>query len=99
MSQLLYSTVPATPPLLVPLCFVTAWSFILLLAWNIGFMIRSAVNQGVKMHKIPCANCQYFVRSYHLKCTVNPDIALSEAAIDCPDYQDSRTSTRSAQGI
>jgi hypothetical protein len=39
------------------------------------------------MHQIPCANCQFFTGDYHLKCPIHPAIALSEAAIGCPDYR------------
>jgi RNA polymerase subunit RPABC4/transcription elongation factor Spt4 len=39
------------------------------------------------MHQIPCANCQFFTRDYHLKCTVHPAQALTEEAIGCGDFE------------
>jgi hypothetical protein len=39
------------------------------------------------MHEIPCNGCQFFTNDYRLKCTVHPQIANSEAAINCRDYQ------------
>lgn len=87
MFPLLYSTVPATSPLLMPLCFVMAWTFLVLLVWSTWLMIRDAIYRSRQMHKVPCAGCQFFTKDYHLKCTVHPDIALSEKAIGCPDYQ------------
>lgn len=50
-------------------------------------MFRDATVQASRMHKIPCANCKFFTSNYSLKCTVHPAIALSESAINCPDYQ------------
>ncbi|WAL59781.1 hypothetical protein [Thermocoleostomius sinensis] len=50
-------------------------------------VLQEAVHHAGKMHKIPCAKCQFFTGNYQLKCTVHPSIALSEAAIDCPDYR------------
>ncbi|WP_348251226.1 hypothetical protein [Leptolyngbya subtilissima] len=40
------------------------------------------------MHKIPCAECRYFTNDHRLKCPIHPKIALSESAIDCPDFED-----------
>ena len=52
-----------------------------------------ALKQGFqhlrRLHQIPCSRCAYFTGDYRLKCTVDPFSALTEAAIDCPDYQPS----------
>lgn len=50
-------------------------------------MLADSVAKAKQMHNIPCANCQYFTGDYRLKCTIQPHAALSEAAIDCPDYR------------
>jgi hypothetical protein len=39
------------------------------------------------MHQIPCARCRYFTNDYRLKCSVHPQIANTEGAINCRDYQ------------
>lgn len=35
---------------------------------------------------IPCRGCRYFNNNPYLKCTVNPTVVLTEAALDCSDY-------------
>jgi len=56
---------------------------------RLGFWstIRDSVSTSKRLHQIPCTNCQYFTGDYRLKCTVQPSIANSEAAIECSDYQ------------
>lgn len=49
-------------------------------------MILVGFGKAREMHRIPCADCQYFTGDYTLKCTVHPSTALSEDAINCPDY-------------
>jgi hypothetical protein len=66
-----------------------------LLAWGITFMMfwmvirqcQTGIVSVRRLHKVPCYQCQYFTNSHYLKCTVNPELAASEAAIDCQDYQ------------
>jgi len=72
--------------ILVPLCFVLSWLVVIMVCWNLWSACRQGLAQARRMHQIPCANCQFFTGNYYLKCTVRPDIALSEAAIDCSDY-------------
>nr|WP_278002594.1 hypothetical protein [Nodosilinea sp. FACHB-13] len=74
---------------LVPFCFVVAWLMIGLTLWNLVITIRDGVNRATVMHKIPCAECRYFTNDHRLKCPIHPKIALSESAIDCPDFEDS----------
>jgi hypothetical protein len=73
-------------PLLVPVCFVMAWSSVLMVVWRLFAMTRDTVNRAKQMHQIPCPDCQFFTGDYNLKCPVHPMSALSEDAIDCPDY-------------
>ncbi len=91
MFQLLHAFVQAfvqvIRPYWVPICFVAAWGIVILLAWSLLAALRDAIARGQKMHQIPCANCQFFTHDYHLKCTVHPAQALSEAAINCGDFE------------
>lgn len=72
---------------LVPICFITAWSIIILVSWSLWSATKESVKTAQTMHKIPCANCQFFTNNYRLKCTVHPSTANTEEAIDCCDYQ------------
>ncbi len=86
MLQLLYLLIHALQPILVPLCFVTAWVLIVLSLRNIWMAARDAIAIGKHLHQIPCANCQYFTSDHLLKCTVHPTFALTEEAINCFDF-------------
>jgi hypothetical protein len=68
------------------LCFAVAWILVLLVVWSMGAAIREAVTTTKRLHKIPCSNCQFFTNSHYLKCPVHPSEALTENAINCPDY-------------
>lgn len=72
---------------LVPICFISAWSLMILIAWSLWNAARDTINVAKQMHQIPCANCQYFTDNYRLKCTIHPSIANTEEAIHCLDYQ------------
>lgn len=74
-------------PLLVPICFVAAWSVLILFAWSLWSAARDGITTAKQMHQIPCANCQFFTDNYRLKCTVHPSAANTEEAINCLDYQ------------
>jgi uncharacterized protein YpmS len=74
-------------PLLIPICFVIAWTVIILVFVSLWTATKYTVKTAQKMHKIPCHNCQFFTKNYRLKCTVNPYIANTEEAIGCKDYQ------------
>ncbi|ADI62682.1 hypothetical protein [Trichormus azollae] len=74
-------------PLLIPICFVIAWTVIILVFMNLWAATKDTIKTAQKMHKIPCHNCQFFTKNYRLKCTVNPYIANTEEAIGCKDYQ------------
>jgi hypothetical protein len=64
-----------------------AWSFVIAIALNILSLLKQASDRTQKMHQIPCANCQFFTDNYALKCTIHPENALTEAAIDCSDFR------------
>ena len=89
---LIYRLIQVIQPILVPLCFVVAWATVGLGIWNIFSAMRSSVEQAQRMHQIPCSKCQYFSGNYALKCPVHPYEALSEAAINCLDFEDAEGS-------
>ncbi|NEP43760.1 MAG: hypothetical protein F6K18_28250 [Okeania sp. SIO2C2] len=87
MFQFIYFVIHAIQPFLVPLCFVFAWGLIILTFWSIIGALLDSVRRAKQMHEIPCANCLFFTGDYHLKCPVQPKVALSEKAINCIDYR------------
>jgi hypothetical protein len=66
---------------------LVAWGFLFLLCRSLWSFVQDLVRQTERMHRIPCAECQFFTENYHLKCPVHPKTALSEFAINCPDFQ------------
>ena len=86
MFQLLYPLIQALQPVLVPVCFVTAWTLVVLLMGNIWIAARNGIGSVKRLHQIPCAGCQFFTGDYLLKCTVHPTSALTEEAITCSDF-------------
>ncbi len=74
-------------PLLIPICFVVAWTVIISVVLSLWAAARDSVTTAKLMHQIPCTGCQYFTDNYRLKCTVRPSIANTEEAINCSDYQ------------
>ncbi len=87
MLELISICIRAIQLLLIPICFVTAWTVITLFAWSLWSAARDSVTTAKQMHQIPCPNCQFFTNNYRLKCTVHPSTASTEEAIDCSDYQ------------
>jgi hypothetical protein len=73
-------------PLLIPICSIFAWGFILALAGTLWAAARDTTERAKTMHQIPCPHCQFFTNNHRLKCTVQPTIAHTEQAIDCSDY-------------
>ncbi|ACK70448.1 conserved hypothetical protein [Gloeothece citriformis PCC 7424] len=87
MLRLLYNFIHLIDPILVPVCFLLAWTLLILLGSTLWMSTRDTFNRAKKMHQIPCATCRYFTNDYRLKCPVHPMIANTENAIDCSDYQ------------
>ncbi len=87
MLQLFYFLINAIQPFLVPICFLCAWTLIILVAWSLWITARDTVSKAQAMHQVPCTGCQFFTQDYRLKCTVHPCIANTEEAINCRDYQ------------
>lgn len=72
---------------MIIICFIIAWGISLSSCWTIYQNGRAGFMHIKRLHQIRCYNCKYFTDSCYLKCTVNPQIAGSEDAIDCRDYQ------------
>ena len=87
MFKLLFFLIHAIQPFLIPICFVVAWTAIILVILNLWAAARDSVTTAKQMHQIPCTGCQFFTDNYRLKCTVRPSIANTEEAINCSDYQ------------
>ncbi len=95
-----FLTVHPIQDYLAPLCLVITWTILFILIASFWTLTSDTVTQAKRMHRIPCANCRFFTGEYQLKCAVHPAIALSEAAIGCPDYRNSSLTlnTDSASG-
>ncbi|MEH1781105.1 MAG: hypothetical protein V7K67_18435 [Nostoc sp.] len=87
MFKLISFLINGIQPLLVPICFVVAWTVIILVILSLCAAARDSLTTAKQMHQIPCTGCQFFTDNYRLKCTVRPSIANTEEAIDCSDYQ------------
>ncbi|MDZ7965954.1 MAG: hypothetical protein RMY64_00350 [Nostoc sp. DedQUE08] len=87
MLQLIFFLINGIQPLLVPICFVVAWTVTILVVLSLWTAARDSVSTAKQMHQIPCTGCQFFTDNYRLKCTVRPSIANTEEAIYCRDYQ------------
>ena len=74
-------------PYLGPICFVVAWSVVALGLWQVIVTARDSVQRARTMHRIPCADCSFFTNQAVLKCPVHPSQAMSEEAINCPDFE------------
>ncbi len=87
MLEIIFYLKSLVAPIIVPVCFISAWGLLFLGSWSVITGVKE-INQRVQeMHQIPCTNCQFFVNDHRLKCTVRPAIANTEEAINCYDYQ------------
>lgn len=75
-------------PIILPLRFLGACSILGLCGWSVASFVVDTVAKAKVMHQIPCTRCRFFTGDYRLKCTVNPQIANTEEAIDCKDYHE-----------
>jgi len=71
------------------------WTVLALIGWRLWITLRDIVRYTANHHAIPCARCQFFTGDYRLKCTLHPDLAMSERAINCADF--CHVSSQSAQ--
>ncbi|MFG6093673.1 hypothetical protein D0962_02810 [Leptolyngbyaceae cyanobacterium CCMR0082] len=86
-------------PYLGPICFVLAWSVVILGLWQMIAATRDSVQRAQTMHRIPCPDCAFFTNQAVLKCSLHPTTALSEDAIDCSDYEASNPTVAAYQRL
>ncbi len=67
--------------------FIFAYFLLGLVGWSLVSFVYSSISEARTMHQIPCTKCRFFTGDYRLKCTVKPQIANTEKAIACSDYQ------------
>jgi hypothetical protein len=69
--------------------------WVAILGWLIVFIralkaVRAAQNKTAHSlnpaDNFPCVTCQFFSNNAYLRCAVHPSVALTEKAINCPDY-------------
>jgi len=63
------------------------WSLVATILHGYWQSLRSGWKQVKNYHSIPCGRCVYFTRNYRLKCAVNPCVASSLEAINCPHFE------------
>jgi hypothetical protein len=68
------------------ICLLIAWSLSIGTFATILLSCTKGWRYVGKLHSVPCSKCQYFIDSRYLKCTVHPDLACSEEAINCRDF-------------
>ena len=86
VSLLITHSVGLFRPFLLQLRIVGACSVLGLCGWSLISFVIDIVAQAKRMHQIPCSRCRFFTGDYRLKCTVNPEVANTESAIDCGDF-------------
>lgn len=69
------------------LCMIGILSLIGIGLWNLCLTFREGISYVKRLHQIPCSRCAFFTGDYRLKCTVHPDQALTETALNCHDYE------------
>lgn len=72
---------------MISLRFLFACSLLSLCIWSLVSSLIAAVASAKQMHRIPCSKCHFFTNDHRLKCTVKPQTANTEDAINCRDYQ------------
>ena len=86
-------------PYLGPICFVLAWSVVILGIWQVIATTRDSVQRAQTMHKIPCSDCAFFTNQAVLKCSLHPATAMTEDAIDCFDFETSNPTLAAHQRL
>ena len=72
---------------MILICFILVWGMVFSACLALAYHWKTGFVYVKRLHQVPCHKCKYFNSSCYLKCTVNPHVACSEAAIDCRDYQ------------
>ena len=71
---------------LLPLCFLIIWAAVISIASGIWKAAREEKVTIKHLDQVPCKNCQFFTSNHYLKCAIQPSIALTQEAVNCPDY-------------
>jgi hypothetical protein len=72
---------------LSPLSFVLVWAiFLVILQKTRSHLDNKIVFTINGLQKVPCKNCKFFANNHYLKCAVQPDLVLTEEAINCSEY-------------
>ncbi|MFK8185299.1 MAG: hypothetical protein AB8B99_18145 [Phormidesmis sp.] len=74
-------------PFIPMICFAVTWIVIGIVVVSMISMVKDGIVNVRRMHRIPCANCQYATNDYRLKCSVHPSMAFSEDAVSCRDFE------------
>ncbi|MGL5871776.1 MAG: hypothetical protein ACRC2R_05305 [Xenococcaceae cyanobacterium] len=83
-----YRTIDYHPLLWLPMSIcLTVLGGALVLLFKPKKRIDKNCQTSSVIDRIPCRQCQFFTRNPHLYCTVRPTEAMTENAIDCPDFQ------------
>jgi hypothetical protein len=80
--------IPQGALVLIPLCLACVWAIAAIVS---GLpKVTHEKNLALKRHsKIPCRTCQFYSNNPYIRCAIRPTDALTEHAIDCPDYKSS----------
>ncbi len=72
---------------LTPLSFVFIWAIFLFILRKIRSHADNKIAFSINsLHQVPCKNCRFYSNNHYLKCAVNPDLVLTEEAVNCSEY-------------
>ncbi|NJN62743.1 MAG: hypothetical protein HC795_15585 [Coleofasciculaceae cyanobacterium RL_1_1] len=95
LGQQLHAFGQILSPYLGIICVAVAWLTVFAAIGNAIVGLTEAAHRMRTMHQIPCSRCAFFTNDHRLKCSVDPIVAGSEAAINCPHYEPSRDTYQS----
>jgi len=68
------------------LCPMIIWLMMTGFFAAVCYAFSDSIELLKKLHGVPCDRCYYFTGHQQLKCAVHPCIAMTEAAMHCPDF-------------
>jgi hypothetical protein len=72
---------------LTPLSFVFIWAIFLFILHRIRSHADNKIAFSINgLDQVPCKNCRFYSNNHYLKCAVNPDVVLTEEAVNCSEY-------------
>lgn len=72
---------------IVPLCFLAIWAIAVSTVLDLPKRNQSAKLPFKSFKRLPCRNCEFFSSNPYLKCAIHPSAAMTEHAMNCPDYR------------